>query len=668
MGELTLEPPFTNQRVVVSGVSPEIEGGRHPAKCVVGEVVAIEADVFCDSHDALAAVIQHRDLGEEDWFEVRMEPVVNDRWRGAIRPEQLGLVEFRVVGWVDRFGTWRRDLAKKHAADVVEAVDFLVGAELAAEFAKTAAGDDRRLIEGARETLVDADLTATTRVDVALDGDFAEAMFRADPRRFATEHERTLRIRVDRERARFSTWYELFPRSAVGDGETHGTFRDVIDRLPYVAGLGFDVLYFPPIHPIGEVNRKGPNNATTAEEGDLGSPWAIGSKDGGHKDVHPALGTIEDFRDLRDAAAEHGLELAMDIAFQAAPDHPYVDAHPNWFRQLPDGTIRYAENPPKKYQDIYPFDFETEDAEGLWVELKSVFDHWIDEGIRIFRVDNPHTKSFPFWEWCISEVTREHPDVIFLAEAFTRPKVMKELAKRGFTQSYTYFSWRQQKWEIEQYYTELNQTDVADYFRSNAWPNTPDILTEQLQYGGRSMYLQRLILAATLSANYGMYGPAFELMWSEARPGAEEYLDNEKYQLRAWDLDAEHSLAELIRIVNAARHEHPALQQDRTLRFHHIENEQLLVYSKTDPARDDVILCVVNLDPNWTQSGWTWLDMKALGLPADASFQVHDLIGDARYLWSGRRNYVELDPHVTPGHIFVVRNLSRTERDFDYYL
>ncbi len=437
-----------------------------------------------------------------------------------------------------------------------------------------------------------------------------------DPRPHATTYERTLQLRVDRPRARYSSWYELFPRSASPDPDRHGTFDDVVDRLPYVASMGFDVLYLPPIHPIGVAHRKGRNNATAAGPDDVGSPWAIGSAEGGHKSIHPELGTMDDFRRLVAACGDHGLELALDIAFQCSPDHPYVTEHPEWFRHRPDGTIQYAENPPKKYQDIYPFDFETSDPEGLWTELRSVFEFWIDEGVRIFRVDNPHTKSFPFWEWVIGELTAEHPDLIFLAEAFTRPKVMYELAKVGFTQSYTYFAWRHHKWEIEQYYDELFTTEVADFFRSNAWPNTPDILTEYLQHGGRSRFAQRLVLAATLSANYGIYGPAFELQVHQPRPGAEEYLDNEKYERRVWDLDAPQSLRSFIARVNRIRAEHPALQQDRSFSFHHVENDALVAYSKRDPDTGDVILAIVNLDPDHAQSGWMWLDLERSGCGA----------------------------------------------------
>jgi starch synthase (maltosyl-transferring) len=660
--------PSTQQRVSIQRVFPEVELGRYPAKRALGEPVDVAADIVCDSHDVLAAVVRWRPEGDDVWHESPLAHDVNDRWVGTFTPDAMGRFEFTVEAWVDHFGTWRRDTLKKHAAGVMTDLDLQIGADIVDAVASNATGDDASLLVRAYETLTDTDLTDETRIDVALSDELAEVMAGADPRLHASVYRQVLPLRVDRPEAAFSSWYELFPRSASPDPTRHGTLKDVIDRLDYVESLGFDVLYLPPIHPIGTAHRKGPNNVTEAGPDDPGSPWAIGSAEGGHKAVHPELGTVDDVRALAETARARGIELALDIAFQCSPDHPYVTEHPEWFRKRPDGTIQYAENPPKKYQDIYPFDFETEDPEGLWTELKSIFEFWIDQGVKFFRVDNPHTKSFRFWEWCIDSLTREHPDLVFLSEAFTRPKVMYELAKRGFTQSYTYFTWRQEKWEIEQYYTELYRTGVVDFFRSNAWPNTPDILTEQLQFGGRPVFVQRVALAATISANYGIYGPAYELMEHVARPGAEEYVDNEKYQLRTWDLDRPDSLRPLIARLNRIRKAHPALQTDRTLAFHHIDNDQLLLFSKTSLDGDDVLLVVINLDPHWPQSGFTWLDMDALGLQPDSKFQVHDLLGDSRYLWHGQRNFVELDPHVSPVHIFQVRDLHRSERDFEYYV
>jgi starch synthase (maltosyl-transferring) len=474
---------------------------------------------------------------------------------------------------------------------------------------------------------------------------------------------------ADRRRARFSSWYELFPRSTAAAPGQHGTFRDVEARLPYVAAMGFDVLYLPPIHPVGRINRKGPNNALTAGPADVGSPWAIGAAEGGHKDILAELGSLDDFRRLVGKARASGIEIALDIAFQCAPDHPYVAAHPEWFKHRPDGSVQYAENPPKKYQDIYPFDFESSDWRGLWDELKSVFEFWIAQGVRIFRVDNPHTKSFAFWEWVIGGIKAVQPDVLFLAEAFTRPKVMHRLAKAGFTQSYTYFTWRNSKQELTEYFTELSSGPGRHYFRPNVWPNTPDILHEALQSGLRSVFASRLVLAATLSANYGIYGPAYELMESAPRdPGSEEYRDSEKYQLRHWELDRPDSLSPLIARVNRIRNDNPALQSDHSLKFCPVDNDRLIAYVKHDAASNNIVLTVVNLDPYNTQSGWVDLDLGPLGIDASQVYQVHDLLSDQRFQWRGPRNYVLLDPQRLPAHVFRIRRHLRSERDFDYFL
>jgi starch synthase (maltosyl-transferring) len=484
----------------------------------------------------------------------------------------------------------------------------------------------------------------------------------------ARSRSKELTVIVDRPRASFSAWYEMFPRSA-GPAGKHGTLQDVEARLPYVAAMGFDVLYLPPIHPIGKAYRKGPNNAAEAQPGDVGSPWGIGSDEGGHKSIHPKLGTMADFESLLAAAAKHGIELALDMAYQCSPDHPYVRQHPEWFRKRPDGGIQYAENPPKKYQDIYPLDFETDAWQSLWQELKSIFDFWIGKGVRIFRVDNPHTKPFAFWEWVIGEVRRAHPDVIFLAEAFTRPKVMYRLAKAGFSQSYTYFAWRDTKWELTRYFTDLTQSSVREFFRPNLWPNTPDILPESLQVGGQAAFMSRLVLAATLAGNYGIYGPPFEHGWSAPREnGSEEYLDSEKYQLHHHDLTRSDSLKDFIARVNAIRRESPAIAHRGVLKFHTADNEQVICYSRTAPDESDIVLVIVNLDHRHRQSAWIELPAAEMQLPEDRPYQMHDLLTDARYLWHGNRNYVELDPGSGPAHIFRVRRRSRSERDFEYYL
>ena len=707
-----LAPSAPARRVMIEDLSPQIDCGRFPVKRTVGEALTVEADAFTDGHDAIACVLLVRREEEDSWRETPMEPLVNDRWRARVIFDAPGRWLYSVEAWVDRFESWRRDLAKRIEADHDVTVDLQIGAGLLRDAAARASADDRTTLETLADRIdpatarggatpskaeVEAEVGAKTPsrpkqgrlgrgAYLALDTRTAVLARQYAERSRATRFARELAVWVDRERARFSTWYEMFPRSASDEpnhqGHRHGTFRDVEKRLDYVAGMGFDVLYLPPIHPIGTTHRKGVDNATTAAPGDVGSPWAIGAREGGHKSIHPGLGTPEDFRHLVETAGEKGIEIALDVAFQCSPDHPYVREHPEWFRTRPDGTIQYAENPPKKYEDIVPFDFDTDDWRALWDELASVVEHWIGEGVKIFRVDNPHTKTFDFWEWLIERVHRQHPDVLFLSEAFTRPKVLARLAKLGFTQSYNYFPWRNHKGELTEYFTELTRTELAQYLRPNLWPNTPDILTERLQVGGRPAFVQRLVLAATLGASYGIYGPAFELCESTPRePGSEEYLHSEKYQLRHWDLERPDSLRELIARVNRIRHRSPALQQNDTLRFHGVDNDQLLCYSKSTPdwmegttargGEDDVILTVVNLDPHHTQSGWTDLDLGALGLvedrDPDAPFQVHDLITDARYLWQGRRNYVELDPHVIPAHIFRVRRDVHREHEFDYF-
>jgi starch synthase (maltosyl-transferring) len=648
-----LDEGVGRRRVVIEGVSPEIDAGRFPIKRTVGEAVVVEADVFADGHDLVAAVLLHRRADEAEWTETPMTSLGNDRWRAAFTVDRLGRYQYTLEGWVDPFRTWVRDLRRRLEAGQDVAAELLVGAALVQDAAGRAARSDRAVLLAYAEVLRRGGPGATQQV---LGEPLAALMDRYADRRFATRYPRVLEVVVDRERARFSTWYELFPRSASPEPGRHGTFRDVEARLPYIAGMGFDVLYLPPIHPIGRTHRKGPNNVLGAGPDDPGSPWAIGSEEGGHKAVHPRLGTLEDFRRLVAAARAHGLEVALDLAFQTSPDHPYVREHPEWFRRRPDGTIQYAENPPKQYEDIYPFDFQTEAWRALWEELRSIVLFWIAQGVRIFRVDNPHTKPFAFWEWLIGTVKADHPDVIFLSEAFTRPRVMHYLAKLGFTQSYTYFAWRTTKAELEAYFTELTRPPVVEYFRPHLWPNTPDILTEQLQTGGRPAFVARLVLAATLGASYGIYGPAFELMEATPlRPGSEEYLHSEKYEIRHWPIDRPGSLAPLIARVNRIRRENPALQTDRTLRFHPIpDTDQLVAYSKHTEDRRNVVLVVVNLDPHHVQRGWVHLPLEELGLPAAQPYQVHDLLTDARYRWSGPRNYVELNPHVLPAHIFRV--------------
>jgi starch synthase (maltosyl-transferring) len=632
----------------VLAVRPEVDDGRYPVKRALGEPVEVEADVVGDGHDVLRAALLHRAPGEKQWHELELHHKGNDTWCGSFEVTELGRHHYTVVAWVDAFATWRRGLERKHSAGTDVRVELLEGAVLVekaglADFAKRLRGD----------------APVAERVAVATSQALAQAMHDRPDRSRASRYHRDLEVHVERQLAASSTWYELFPRS-------FGGLREAEKVLAYVAELGFDIVYLPPIHPIGRAFRKGPDNSPTAGPDDPGSPWAIGGPDGGHTSVHPQLGTLADFDHFVGAAKGKGLEVALDIAFQASPDHPWVKQHPTWFKQRPDGTIQYAENPPKKYQDVYPFDFESEHWRELWAALRDVFVFWAQRGVRVFRVDNPHTKPIPFWEWCLREVQARFPDAIFLSEAFTRPKVMYALAKSGFSQSYTYFTWRTSKWELETYLRELTQTDVREFFRPNFWPTTPDIFPDHLVHGGRGAFLQRVILAGTLGASYGIYGPSYELMENEQRPGVEELARNEKYQVRQWNLDDPKSIRHAISRLNAIRREHPALHTMRSLVFHRTDNDALLCYSKK--KGDDVVLCVVNLDPHHLHRGWIDLDLAALGISGNESFQVHDLLGGGRYAWRGAHNFVELAPHAMPAHIFVVRRHVRTENDFEYFL
>ena len=654
-------------RVVIERVSPEIDCGRFAIKRVVGETVVVEADVFADSHDQVACRIlywQHNDNPQSS----AMKPLGNDRWRGEFPVEAMGRYQYTIEGWIDRFQTWRAELVKRVAAAQDVHMELLIGTELIEEVAAQAPDDEAMLLRQWDSRLREAQ-DKPDGANIALEEKLLGIMQRYPVRRFASRYEKQLTVVVDREKACFSAWYEVFPRSCSPQPGRHGTFRDCETWLPYIASMGFDVVYLPPIHPIGRSFRRGKNNSPDPQPADVGSPWAIGSAEGGHKAIHPELGTLEDFQRFLSAAQKNGLEVALDIAFQCAPDHPYVREHPEWFRRRPDGSIQYAENPPKKYQDIYPLDFETADWRALWEELKSIFDFWISQGVRIFRVDNPHTKPFSFWEWVIGEIKKQHPEALFLAEAFTRPHVMYRLAKLGFSESYTYFTWRNTKQELASYFGEITHTEVREYFRPNLWANTPDILPEFLQVGGRAAYMVRFVLAATLSASYGIYGPAFELCENAPfQPGSEEYLNSEKYELKHRDLNSAGSLKDFIARINGIRKENAALQSDRNLRFHETDNPTLLCYSKATDDLSDVIVVVVNLDCFHAQTGWVQLDLKSIGLDANRAFQAYDLLGEGRYLWHGPRNYVELTPGSLPAHIFRVRRWIRTERDFDYYL
>jgi starch synthase (maltosyl-transferring) len=646
---VTAKPANGRSRVVVEGVTPQIDGGRFAVKRVLGDRVRVEADVFADGHDLVRARLLYRHVSDPEWRAEEMTALGNDHWAASFPVDKLGFYEYTIAGEVDHFLTWRSELKKRQDAGQDLDLPMKTGALLIEATAKRAAKEDAARLRNF------AAQVRSGSTEAAFDEELLELEKRYPETEMQTRYEPALRVWVDRERARFSSWYELFPRSWGKPGQ-HGTLRDVAGQLDYMAEMGFDVLYLPPIHPIGRSFRKGKNNTTEAQDGDVGSPWAIGAKEGGHLAILPALGTFADLEYLIQQLHARKMELAIDIAFQCAPDHPWVTEHPEWFKKRADGSIQYAENPPKKYQDIYPLDFESSDWQGLWDALKEVFLFWAEKDVRIFRVDNPHTKAFPFWEWVIAEVQKIYPDVIFLAEAFTRPRVMERLAKLGFTQSYTYFTWRNTKSELTEYMTELTKTNRSEYMRPNFWPNTPDILPFGLQTGGPNAFKNRLVLAATLSSNYGMYGPAFELGENiPFRADSEEYLNSEKYEIKRWNRDAPNSLRPLITQLNQARRANAALQRNENLVFHFTDNPLILAYSKATADHRDVVLTIVSLDPVNIQTGFVNLDLSVLGIGDNATFEVFDLLAGRGYRWQGSRNYVELRPYEVPAHVFEVR-------------
>jgi len=720
-----MKPAEGRRRVVIEDIQPQVACGLAPARRFLGDSVQVSAAIFSDGHDHVLARLLSKHQSDADWLSTPMTALGNDLWSASFIVDKLGPWIFTIQAWVDHFDTWCADLKKRLAAQPLLIqpdpaspdpaqrdlppqdipLALTIGASLFDQIASRAgkgakAPDARQLksiaaslrtLAGKNSALYQYPLTPQ---DEALAARYPDLSLASTP-------EKELRLWVDRERARFSSWYELFPRSTSPDPSRHGTFADVELLLPQIAAMGFDILYLPPIHPIGRAFRKGPNNSTTPGPDAEGSPWAIGSAEGGHKSIHPKLGTFAGFDRLLAATRANGMELALDIAFQCSPDHPWVAQHPDWFLHRPDGTIQYAENPPKKYQDIVPLNFESPDWRALWDELRSVFQFWIDRGVRVFRVDNPHTKALDFWQWCIDGLHRDAPDVLFLAEAFTRPHVMYSLAKRGFTQSYTYFTWRTEKSELQSYFEEITRPPISDFFTPNLWPNTPDILHASLQTGGRAAFQQRLILATTLAASYGIYGPAFELCENlPFKPGSEEYLHSEKYQIRRWDRRDPNSLAPLITLLNQIRRTNPALQSDLSLHFHPVDNPQLIAYSKSAPAAPadeavssaqtashaitegieatevksagagvansaaeaaastaapaqpaNTILVVVNLDPRYEQSGWIDLDLKQLGIAHNETFDVEDLLTGIHYQWHDRSNFVVLSP-TAAAHIF----------------
>jgi starch synthase (maltosyl-transferring) len=640
--------------VVIENLQPLIEGGRYPIKRIVGEDLTVEADIFKDGHDVVAAVLKWRVLGERVWRETPMIFVDNDRWRGVCTLYDEAVHEYTVEAWTDTFRSWQSEFAKKFEGGVS---DLRSEALEGAAIVKAAAKHARARADAVRLREFSEEISAAANSEIcaiAKSGELEVLMATYPDRSAAAQYAPAPRVVVDRQAALFAAWYEFFPRSAEGRSDRGSTFRDCLPRVDDARAMGFDVIYFPPIHPIGHTNRKGRNNSITCDPGDPGVPWAIGSEAGGHKAVEPSLGTLADFEWLQKEVRRRGMEIALDFAINCSPDHPYVKEHPDWFYKRPDGTIKYAENPPKKYEDIYPLNFRCENWRELWAEMKSVVLFWAERGVRIFRVDNPHTKPVAFWEYLITGVREKYPDTIFLSEAFTRPKMMKALAKAGFNQSYTYFTWRNTKRELIEYFTELTQTEMSEYFRPNLWPNTPDILAPVLQEGGRPAFMTRVLLAATLSPLYGIYS-GYELCENKALPGREEYLDSEKYQFKERDWNAPGNIKDWIARINKIRKENRALQIYTNLRFYHAENDAILFYGKMSPARDNIILVVVNLDPFRKQDSYVYVPINEFGQMESDEYQVHDLLSDARYTWRGRQNYVELDPEIQPAHIFLVR-------------
>ncbi len=658
-------PEDGRRRAFIEDVRPTVDCGRSAVKRVLGEPVTVEAAVIAEGHEQIACALLHAAPGSSAWTVVPMTPLGDDVWTASFTPAELGRHRYTVAAWIDAFLTWRHKFLRRTESHDIS-VALREGAALVSEAAGRARGAGRGAL-AAYAAMLDSDAPLEELRQCAASEALRELMAGAPDRSLETVYDPPLQAVVERALARFGAWYEFFPRSTATPPATHGTFASAARMLGYVAEMGFDVVYLPPIHPIGTSHRKGRNNALKATATDPGSPWAIGAADGGHKGVNAELGTLEDFASFRQEAERLGLELALDIAFQCSPDHPYVREHPQWFAHRPDGTIQYAENPPKKYEDIVPLDFGSAQWSELWQELRDVVEFWIGCGVRVFRVDNPHTKPFAFWRWLIADVQGRHPDTIFLAEAFSRPRVMYALAKLGFSQSYTYFTWRNSKQELVDYFTELKAR--RDYFRPNLWPNTPDILHEYLQTGGRPAFMTRAALAATLGASYGIYGPAFELVEHIPRePGSEEYLDSEKYEIKRWALDRADSLKTFIARLNAIRRSNPALHRDDTLAFRHIDNDRLICYSKTSGDGTNIVLVVVNLDPNHAQSGFIDVPLQEWSLDADSAYLAHELIADAIYEWQGPRIFVTLEPAECPACVYRIEaRRSATERDFDYF-
>lgn len=632
-------------RVIIENVQPLVDGGLYPAKRTAGERVDVSAAIFGDGHDHIRAEVLYKKESATAWQRVEMNPTFNDEWKASFYVTEQGIYVYTIQAWVDHFDTWYDGFKKKANAKIDVTVELMEGAILL----RTLGESSPDLITYARR--LEDKSRYQTAIDLVLSKEFEEVVHHNPLRIYEAKLSSEIKIKVEHAKANFSAWYEFFPRSASLEAGKHGTFQDCIRLLPRIAAMGFDVLYFPPIHPIGKVNRKGKNNNVRSQPGEPGSPWAIGSDEGGHKAILPALGSLSDFKKLVVEAKKMGIDVAMDIAFQCAPDHPYVKEHAEWFKQRPDGSIQYAENPPKKYQDIYPFNFENDNWQGLWDELKSVFLFWIEQGVKIFRVDNPHTKPIPFWHWVISEIQKDHPDIIFLSEAFTRPKVMAALAKVGFTQSYTYFTWRVSKQELIDYVNELVFGPSRNYFRPNFWPNTPDILPYHLQHQSENSFILRYAMAATLSSNYGVYGPAYEFYENTPIEGREEYFNSEKYEVRHYDWKRTNRMTDIMSLLNKIRKENEAMQSTWNIQFCPIENNQILAYLKATDDLKNIILVVVNLDPHRGQSGYVQLPKDRLKLTDKINIKVHDLITDEHYTWTQEWNYVDLNPNKMPFHV-----------------
>ncbi len=640
------------ERVVIENVYPELDCGKYPVKRVTGEKVKVSADVFADGHNQIRAVLLFKKKQKRKWEEIPMTHISNDRWEAAFTPAGTGLYEYTIKGWIDHFSSWQKSFKLKYEANQEIDTDLQIGALMIKEALNIATPKFRKKLTNCIDYITGNRYTPAAAASMVLSDEVSAAMDVSSDRRDATIYEKVLRVEVERKRALFSSWYEVFPRSTSPVPGKHGTFRDAEKILPLVAKMGFDILYFPPIHPIGISFRKGKDNSPEAKKGEPGSPWAIGSKEGGHKSIHPELGSLDDFRRLVKKAEGYGIEIALDLAYQCSQDHPWVQEHPEWFNWRPDGTVQYAENPPKKYQDVLPLNFENDDWQNMWRELKSIVDYWIEQGVNVFRVDNPHTKSFGFWEWMIAEVKNRHPEVIFLAEAFTRNKLMDRLGKIGFTQSYTYFTWRNSPQEFVEYLNNLTKTERREFYRPNFWPNTPDILPVSLQHKNEAAFITRLVMAATMSSNYGIYGPVFEFMYNVPHPLREEYIDNEKYEIKHYDWKTMTRMRKLIALINNIRKENPALQTTWNIFFAEVQNDHLLCYGKTDDEKDNKLFVVVNMDTVNTQGSWIKIPLEEMGIPADSDFEMNDLLTGNRFKWNGEWNYVELNPLIFPVHLF----------------